>query len=127
MVKFKMTLYQSEDIKAHNYNYTIGYYDNFVKILALFKDDIRKQAEFMNIATEDWSLRLCYPDLPILMYNYFKLLEYRKFNECSESNQKKIMDFFVCQRCCEYYEEMSADDILQTKEYHKKLGLLPWL
>ena len=127
MVKLKMTDYQQEEQKMDDYYYTIGYYDKYVEILYRFRNDIRKQAEIMNATTEDWMLRLCYPDLPILMHNYFKLLEYRKFEDCSESNQKKIMDFFVCQRCCEYYEEMSADDILQTKEYHKKLGLLPWL
>lgn len=115
-----------EDMEIRDYNYTKEYYDNFVKILYLFRNDIRKQAEFLNVTTNDWGLRLCYPDLPVMMFDYFNKLEYMKFDECSDDNKKKILNFFMCQRCLDDETNMSEKDIAKTKELHQQWKLMPW-
>ena len=89
------------------------------------RDNVRRQAEFLNYITDDWGLRIIYPELPIMMLKYFELLEYKNFDDLSETEKKGVINFFSCEESYVGLESSTDQQIKEIRELHKKWNRMP--
>lgn len=117
-----------EDEAHFEYFFTRERYDIFAKFL-MSEKDLRIQAEFMNFMTDDWGLRVYYPELPVLMFEYMKKLEFKQFDELSEEARKGVISFFTRMKNCDGASErdVTQEEIKELREFHAKWKLMPTL
>lgn len=115
-----------EDRQYKQYLYARENYDMFAKFLKS-ENNARFQAEFMNYMTDDWGLRVIYPELPILMFESMKKLSFKEFDELSEDERKMIINFFVCEHACRFIEESSEENAQNIRAFHARLKMMPTL
>ena len=89
------------------------HYDLLVDALRVLRHDVRKQAEFLNVLTEDLAYRLIYPELPTIMFRYVNILSYKRFDDLSKSERDRVIEFFS--RFETYFEadpaKLSEEDV----------------
>jgi hypothetical protein len=82
------------ETKLNIFSLTVENYNVIAKAIKILEYDSILQLKFLNSFTYNWALRHVYPDLPMIILNALRRLNYKLFDDLEYSYQEKIVNFF---------------------------------
>ena len=121
--------HHEEDYNHFTWCYSRENYNMFAGFLRCTQNNIRLQAEFLNYMTDGWGLRIVYPELPIMMFEGFKRLSYKDFDDLSQVEKEKVRKFFATESSSQGLkrDEVTEDQLRDLRACIARMNAMPTL